>query len=63
MVYFMGSVDGPKNGPELVIFVINSVVRHGISLDTFIDLSKREMCRLQIVSNSDYKDKRTDDME
>lgn len=63
MVYFMGSVDGPKNGPELVIFVINCVVCHGIPLDTFIDLSKRETRRLQIVSNSNYKVKRTDDME
>jgi len=37
----MGSGDGPKNGPKLVIFVINCVLRHGTPLDTFIDLSKK----------------------
>ena len=50
----MGSGDGPKNGPELVIFVINCVVRHGTPLDTFIDLSKTEKWHLKIVSHSDY---------
>jgi hypothetical protein len=54
MVSFMGSGDGPKNGPKRAIFIINCVLRHGTPLDTFSDLSKTGMYHLKIFGNSDY---------